>query len=345
LTVAGSDRIKELIFSFSLARYLFNKRKEYDIIHFHGIEDYAFIPILFSKILRKKTVLKTTLMGVDDSTSIKRRGRLKKLRFMIFRLGDAFISISSAIARSYKEASLPLSKMWQIPNGTDINRFCPIKDYTEKIELRQQLSLPRSEKIVTFVGAVVMRKGIDLLIEVWREVVSRYPQAFLLVIGPKPGETPALQTGQLFLEQIENRIEKYGIRDKVSLIGETKEIEKYLKASDVFVLPSRKEGFPTAIIEAMACGLPCIVSKIPGISIDIISDGKDGIIVQNQSIRDFSNVILNVLKNPCTAKELGLNATRKITNKFSIVTICNRYVKLYKQLLETENKRKIGTGV
>jgi glycosyltransferase involved in cell wall biosynthesis len=334
LTFAGSGRIKELIFSFSLSKYLFKKRKEYDIVHFHGIENYTFIPILVARIMRKKILIKTTLMGSDDSTSIKKKGRLRKIRFMIFRLGDAFISTSSAIAQSYEEASLPQTKMWQIPNGTDINLFCPIKGNTEKIKLRKQFNLPNSQKVVTFVGAVEARKGIDLLVKAWVEVVSRYPQSFLLIIGPKPGETPTLKTGKLFLNEIKSLIDNYGLGDRISLIGETKEIEKYLRASDAFVFPSRNEGFPTALLEAMACGLPCIISNMQGISSDIVSNGKDGIIVKNRNIQDFSNAILNVLNNPKFAKELGSNAARKVVNKFSIEIISKKYINLYRKLLE-----------
>ena len=90
------------------------------------------------------------------------------------------------------------------------------------------------------------------------------------------------------------------------------EVPRYLRASDCFVFPSKREGLSKAVIEAMACGLPVICTSIPGVTEDMIDDGEDGIILADRNPADLAQAILRVKENETLRKKLSSNAIDKV---------------------------------
>jgi len=272
--------------------------------------------------LGKNTIFEITLLGADDAETIK--SRFGKPGLKLYSRADYFVSLSAALSKSYSNTNLPDSKIIQIPHGVDPEVFYPITSEQKQI-LRKKLDLQPAEKIVTFVGGIVKRKGVDFLIDAWAKVSTSYQNAILLLIGPflEPD----------FLLEMRRKTQKIGIQDKVRFVGRVDNVHEYLKSSDAFAFCSHAEGMPSALIEAISCGLPCVVLKIDGITDDVFTHRIDGLVVEDQNINEYAESLLEVLRNDDLACQLGNNARKKVLEKFSIESICDRYIELYQKLI------------
>src|SRR5690606_32792633 len=109
---------------------------------------------------------------------------------------------------------------------------------------------------------------------------------------------------------------------------------KYMKISDVFLFPSRREGFGTVQIEAMASGCPVIANYLPGITDEIINDTVNGYIIYSESdIKKYLLIIINLLSDKNLSQQISENAVKKVFMKFSRETVMQNYIKLYQQAM------------
>jgi Glycosyltransferase len=198
-------------------------------------------------------------------------------------------------------------KIIVIPNGVNVDRFYPISAES-KSQLRQHYGIPQSATVYIMVGRLWKQKNprcfIDAAIESL-ETMRNYDNYFLVVgDGELRSELEALcEKNPLYTQ----RIKFLGWSDNVSgLLG----------VSDVFVLPSLWEGMPLAILEAQACGLPCLVSNIPG-NRDLVLDGVDGYLFNPSKSSELAN-LMKITENKVLIKELSLNAREKITKHFDV---------------------------
>ena len=119
--------------------------------------------------------------------------------------------------------------------------------------------------------------------------------------------------------------------------GVRHDAERFLQAADVFLFPSRREGFGTAIIEAMACGLPCVVAELPGITDFIFSESAEaagGIVVPQEDPASLADAALAVLSDPGRARALGAAARARAAERFGIDAVADQYLSLYAALLD-----------
>ena len=327
LSVFGCRKIKPLIFALAASLFLLRNHRTYDIVHLHGAY-WRIVPIiLVTKFLKKKIIVKMTQLGTDDPMTIRRR-KLGALLLKALSLANAIISISPGLSDSYRQSFLPLDKLVEIPNGINTNEFRPLSEAMRR-ELKSYLQLPADDQIVTFVGNISQRKGVDLLIEAWRNVIAKRPHLRLLLIGPLGDKYSGVSNS--FAEDLFDRVRRYGLSDKVSFLGYRDNVKQYLQVSDLFVLPSRLEGLPNALLEAMACGVACVATDITPIS-DIITDGINGLTFPKDDVSKLSQVILALIDDLERAQKLGEEARKTILGKFSLDKVACRYVKLYESL-------------
>ena len=123
-----------------------------------------------------------------------------------------------------------------------------------------------------------------------------------------------------------------GITDRVQFTGAVDNPAEYLRAADVFVLPSLAEGMSNSLLEAMATALPCAVSGIGG-NTDLIQDGTTGRLVSSVTSQAWTQTLLELLDHPAVAHRLGAAARRRIDEEFSLGTVVDRYISLYRQLI------------
>jgi glycosyltransferase involved in cell wall biosynthesis len=233
------------------------------------------------------------------------------------------VAISDELASSYLEAGLPEDRLVRIPNGVDVARFHPV-DPPGRRRLREALGLPLDAPIAIFVGIVNPRKGVDRLLDAWPAVEARHPEATLVLVGPLPDATSDATVA--FVGQLRALTDQL----RIQLAGQQADVQRYLQAADLFVLPSRVEGLPNALLEAMACGLPVVSSPLSGVS-EVIQHGTNGLLLVDE-FKVLSHTICHLLENPRLTEQLGRAARETMLASYSMGTIAGRYLELYASL-------------
>lgn len=306
------------------------------VVHVHALTDALLTSWLYCRLRRIPIVFEMTLLGTDDPLAVRRnRNLLRGLRYAVYSRCDGYVAISPALAAAYEEARLPSDKLRMIPQGVDITRFAPSND---RQALRRRHALPAQGPLVVFVGSLVERKGIDSLLTAWSRVHERCPTASLVLVGKNRfDDNPEAQA---FLERHLDALSE-AARGAVHQAGIRDDVEQLLQASDLFVLPSRREGFGTVMIEAMACGLPCVVTELPDITDFIFAagdNGRPGIVVEQGDAKRLADAIMTVLLDPERAAVLGGAARQRAVERFSIDRIADQYIDLYNELTKSDGK-------
>src|SRR5207302_207489 len=130
------------------------------------------------------------------------------------------------------------------------------------------------------------QKGIDVLIQAWGIVHKQLPQARLIIVGDGP-----------IRHQLKYIANALGVDDSIEFVGQQNNIVAQLQRGSIFVLPSRWEGMPNAVLEAMACGLPCVATRVSG-SEDIITHGVNGLLVEPEAYMGMAQALLTLLHDP-----------------------------------------------
>lgn len=315
-----------LLFAMKIFCHLIKHRRRYDLLHVHGAYWYSQVVILVGRLLRKRSIVKMTMLGDDDPLSIRNRQLFGSLGLRILGMADRIVSTSRELTNSYRRSELSIERLVEIPNGVDTEQFSPVPG-EEKQKIRQHLGLPPDDAIVTFAGEICHRKGVDILIKAWDEVNRELPRARLLLIGPNNDNLD-----DTYVRGIHRQIRDLKLTDRVIFTGRVDNLNQYLQASDVFAFPSRREGMPNAILEAMACGLPCVAMATSCVS-GIITDGENGLIFDSDDSRQLAQHLLRLLKDPAYASQLGEEARKTMLTDFSLDSIAMRYLELYQELL------------
>ncbi|MCG2684007.1 MAG: glycosyltransferase family 4 protein [Planctomycetales bacterium] len=319
----------EMRFALRIVRFLVSHRNDFDLLHVNGHMDHYGLLTLCCKVLRKKILMQMVLMGSDDPESLKVQFRFMAARLRILRCMDRFLYISEPIGESCKIAGFPQSKLRFIPQGVDTLRFHPV-GREEKNNIRFSLGLEPDGKIVTFVGAIIHRKGVDILIDSWREVQRKCPEAELILIGPcEFGREDANESSlNTYVENIKVQIARHKLN--VRMVGRTSNVECFLQASDVFVLPSRKEGFGNVILEAMGCGIPIVVSFMDGVALESVIPGETGVIFNSGT--ELTEALIDMLNNDERRRTIGAHARADALRRFALDKIAQKYMDVYSEL-------------
>jgi glycosyltransferase involved in cell wall biosynthesis len=198
-----------------------------------------------------------------------------------------------------------------IPNGVDVARYVPVNGAT---------SPDGRARTVVCVSRLVYTKGVDVLLRAWPAVHAQVPDARLIIVGTGP-----------LRDQLERYAETVSIASVVEFAGAQSDVSAYLYRGSVAVLPSRFEGMPNAVLEAMACGLPCVATRVSG-SEDIIQPGVNGLLVEPEDYQGLARALLILLQNPTLAQEYGRAARVTVEQQYSLPQITDRYVALYTML-------------
>ena len=266
-------------------------------------------PILFSR------------SGVSDLsyTIFKKKQR-------IYSEGNiGFVGCSSWLANQARLSALIDAKMvFSIPNPIDINRFCP----ADKNKVRKQLNLSLEKKYI-LCGAVNSkdpRKGLDYMLEVSKLLaMSAESDYHFLLIGKSSEEMKehlALPATVL------------------PFTTDQKQMSLYYQAADLFVIPSLQENLPNMIMEAMACGTPCVGFEVGGIP-EMIQHQSTGYVARLKDTKDLAEGIVYCLSDEDRLVSLSVASRRWVEDNYAETKVATRYLSLYKQLLRTNSNGAI----
>ncbi len=232
--------------------------RQADIVHLHGFYAKSLVAVVAAKLLRKKIVVTLTSVGHDDPVSMRAKGAIL---FQSFGAADRFIGLSPRFRELYDDLGLPGVKYRAIPCGVDLDRFRPASP-DERDVLRRELGLPVDLPLIVFVGFFSHEKCPDLLFDAWTDTFATAPPSGLVLIGATRSDYYEIDAK--ITDRIRSDAARLGCTERLTMVERTLTIEKYYRAADMFVLPSRREGLPNAVLEAMASGLPCLVSRLRG---------------------------------------------------------------------------------
>ncbi len=318
---------------YSIFWRMFQNRNSFSIVH--CIESSSWLSlysVLVGKFLGKKTVLEMSLLGSDDPVSIKKSPNILigSFRSWLFSNADIVKSISPALSKAYKISGMPIEKLREVPIPVNISKFHPLGK-NEKINLRKKLGFKKDTTIILCVGAIIKRKGIDLLIKSFSRYINKYSfNATLVLIGPTADNKENLQ----FYNKMKKLANDFNIEKYIIFTGIKNNVDEYMKISDLFVLLSEREGLPNVLLEAMSTGLPVITLSIPGISEYIIKNRIDGIIVNKKNPDKIALEIEDLLNNYDLYKSISVNARETVINRFSTKVIDEKCEQIYNEITQ-----------
>ncbi len=290
--------------------FLLRKRHTYNIIHCHIADGLGYVAALLMKfIFNKKVIVKIALSGPSSDLNRLKKSFLNRLCLKLIHSVDKIIIISTWSEKEALEIGLSKSKITFIPNGVNIKRFKPPSKSGQK-----------SGRII-YVGRLVTQKGVDILLQAFADVIKESPSLILDIVGDGPEK-----------EMFQDTAEKLEIKEKVIFHGvKQKPYYLFIKA-DIFVLPSRSEGLPNVLLEAMSCGMPVIATKVSG-NLDIIKNNENGILIEKENPKQLANAIKKILNDSRLAEILGTKARETVIQNYSIEHTVSKYIKLYTDLL------------
>lgn len=257
-------------------------------------------------------------------------GRLQHLaaRRLQFPLLDCIIVQSSVMAQKLRAMGVN-GRIEIIPNGVDTERFAPQGETAVPSPIRQTLNVDPTAPVLIYVGAIEPRKGSDLLFAAWARVASEFPTAHLVLVGPRLDQADPDLTH--FHQRLEALIQASGTRKRVHFVGRVDNVAAYLQAADLFVFPSRREGLPNVVMEAMASGLPVITTPFVGLSAELGRAGEQYLLAEHDA-GDLYECIRQVLLDDELRARLGRNGRSWATTHLDIEMILDRYAALYREL-------------
>ena len=271
------------------------------------------------------------------ANSLKRTFRRLTLR-ILYRQLDCIVASSSTTKDLLLDFGVS-TRIDVIPNGVDLQRFRPATDARERRALRTALGVPDEHQIITTVGALIPRKGSDLLLEAWIDLAARFPKAEVFIVGPRlAGDTSILQD---FQRRIETLVAQSGAAQRVHFTGLVNNVEEYLRASDLFVFPSLSEGMGNVVLEAMASGIPVILTPFVGLPEDFGTAGQEYLLVERNPAA-LTEVMARLLKSDTLRLTLGQRARRWVEGTMDVERSLDRYAGLYRELAGQARRRRAG---
>lgn len=338
---------------------LWQLRQHYDVIHSMQLSSMGAVATLIGQITGKPVILSIQSAGPDQQQEclLQTRGARLMADTLADRFDEHFLRVATRdwtpgdmellvqsvplIGRLWLQFYKQSSAFYQvlsnrcygylvnngfrpeqivhIPNGVDTERFRPASTSTNQ-----------PEYVITCVARLEYPKGVDVLLHAWGRVMDETPswpeqlQPRLRIVGEG-----------IFKPHLERIIAELHIYESVELLGKRLDIADLLQQSSGFVLPSRWEGMPNALLEAMACGLPCVATRVSG-SEDIIQHEINGLLVAPEQPAEMAHALRRIIEDRALALRLGQAARHTIVSKYRIEAIAERCLHLYHHLLSQQ---------
>lgn len=297
----------------ALARLVaLTRRLRPDVIH-----GYLFGPNLFAALAGR-------LVGVPAVVIAKRNvdafetPRQVAVQRLAHRLATHVTAVSVAVADTAVALGVPRSRVTVIENGVDVGRFDGITPD------RARLGVADARPIIGSVGCLAPRKDYGTLLEALASLTARGRDVVVALVGDGPDRAA-----------LEAQARSLGLSERVRFLGERSDVDRLLPAMDLFVLSSREEGIPNALLEAMAAGRPSIVTDVGG-NREVLDDGETGWIVPARDPAALAAAIDLALSDPAEARRRGERARQVTRERRSIDTMVRRHEAFYRAAARRE---------
>ena len=307
----------DLLYPLRLAKFL--RRKKVDILHMHPG---AFVFGCLAGALVRTPALVYTEHG---RAVVEEKVRLIEDRISAFFV-DQMIAVSRDLETYLAEVvHLPAKKICTVINGIRTEKF-QRREKSEKI--LKEFNISPDCKVIGTVSRLDAVKDQLNMIKAFQRVSEKIPDSKLLLVGEG-----------LMREKLTDYIEGNGLKEKVTITGLRGDVPEMLNIFDLFVLSSLSEGTSVSLLEAMAAGLPAVVTRVGG-NPDIIDHGVNGLLVEPQDTEALAGAILEILTDPVKYDKFSRAAVEKVKKDFSIEKMVADYTEIYFRILRKKRKFK-----
>jgi len=295
--------------------------RDLDLVHAHYAVPHATAAYLAEQIMNAesepcslRTV--TTLHGTDITLIGSDPSYRRVVAFSIER-SHGVTAVSESLRRDTLQTLGLTRDIRVIPNFLECSEW----RRRDGSQLRQDLS-PDGRPIVMHVSNFRPVKRLDAVVEIFRRIQARRP-ARLVMIGDGPER-----------ERAAALVGVYGLESSVLFAGEQRDLAGWLSAADLFLLPSSQESFGMAALEAMACGVPVVASRVGGVP-EVIEDGRTGFLCDPADLDGMAERGIALLDDATLAARITADAAREVTTKYCAAAVVPQYEAYYREVLES----------
>ena len=320
-----------------LAAVLLKEAGRYDIVVVSGAKVMPMIVVPVCLLRRKPCILRVESFfelqeavsseSLRDMSAVSARalvGSIDRLRLALLRRAAAVIAISTEIRAGLLSRGISAARIHDIPNAVDLEKFRPVAAQ-EKLRLAGELGLPAGKTLVIYAGRLSRAKGLPMLIEAWPALIERHPELCLLVVG----------SGRISFDNCEDYVKEFSraqhLQEHVQFFPESSRVHEYLQAADLFIFPTEYEGFSLALVEALGCALPVVVTSV-GAAPDLIREGQNGFLFPPKN----SPAMLAAFEAALAARHrwpaIGAAARASVT-RFDLSVVAKQYLALCHDLM------------
>ena len=310
-------------YSPSLIRALYEEASKFDLIHIHEIWHFPhFAAYCIAKKLKKPFII--TPHGAIEPWALNYKAFKKKIftilvQKRILNQASALHALTTKEVKYIRDFGVK-NQIKVIPNGINIEEFKNLPPWQDLEKIYPELS---DKRIILFLGRIHPKKGLDILARAFAKIARNRDDVRLLIVGPDSNG---------YRKQIETILKREGVFKKTIFTGILTGSKKMaaLSRANVFILPSYSEGFSIAILEAMVCGLPVIITD--RCNFPEVVENAAGIIIKPNT-EELKEALIKLLDNTQLCKEMGRNGHKLVLEKFTWDKIADKMINLYKSLL------------
>ena len=296
------------------------RKEKISIVHSHGYKSdfYAFLAKILPPKSIKLVATNHNWTGLAPTEKIYQWIDCKILRFF-----DGLIAVSDSVKQLMVESGIPSTRIEVIKNGVDV--MDPSFSISRQ-EALHKIGLESNSLVIGNVARISFEKGNDLLLKAFSLLTENFPELRLVLVGDGPEYDNLTALAKTLM-----------VDDKVLFLGNRSDARSLYKGFDVFVLPSRNEGLPMALLEAMAAEIPVVATRVGGVP-KVIQDGVNGLLAQPENVADLAHKIEQILRDENSGTHLAQAGRNLVLTDYSSMAMVNNYAEFYHKIVEKDTR-------
>lgn len=293
-----------------------------DVIHAHYAIPHSISALLAKQMMSRPLPLVTTLHGTDV-TLVGVFEEFYNLTRLGLKSSDRITAVSHSLARDTEETfGSTEQEIKVIPNFIDPDEYLPMKGMMDRYRKHYA---PHGEKILAHISNFREVKRVVDVVRIFSLVQKVIPCRLLLV-----GDGPEMV-------RVEREVVKLGLEKEVVFLGKQESVKEILQMVDVFILPSEQESFGLVALEAMACGVPVVASRVGGLP-EVVEHGKTGYLAEVRDVQGMSEAVLRLLTDELRYKSFSEQAVSRAQEMFPVEKAVKGYEAVYEEVVRTSVK-------
>ena len=301
---------------------LLRERRKYSLVQFFHAGLHTLLGIGMAAALRKRVIV---MFAISDQGRCLQQTLLGRFQLQLFRrFADRILILNSEMYEDLQALGFQRARLAYLTCGVDPVALAPASS-AERMALREKWGVSANALVITTICRFVPEKRIDTIIDAFAQVHRSQPEAFLLLGGDGPEYASLIA-----------QVKRLGLTDVTGFPGSLhkEQVAEVLRLSDVYMLVSASEGIPLALMEAMAVGLPSIVSDIAGTEALVQTD-REGYRVKAGDVAAIANALVRVVQDVSLRQRLGAEARRRILQSYTLDIIAAQHEQIYREVMRS----------